>query len=89
MFKVFYYQICFVAVVGVALVSSSNTIYISQLINLLVISGDSVALKTYEATLEGYIESWVDRFRSNNEVCNILEAIWEEDKKYFPSLIKN
>lgn len=53
------------------------------------IAGETVALKTYEATLEGYIESWVDRFRSNNEICNVLEAIWEEDKKYFPSLIKN
>lgn len=53
------------------------------------ISGDTVALKTYEATLEGYIESWIERFRSHSQICDTLEAIWEEDKKYFPSLIEN
>lgn len=52
------------------------------------ISGDSVALKTYEATLNGYVESWVDRFRSNDGICDALEAIYEEDKKHFPSLVE-
>lgn len=61
-----------------------------ELIDLICwLTEETVALKTYEATLAGYIGSWVDRFRSNGDVCNILEAIWEEDKKYYPSLIKN
>lgn len=53
------------------------------------LQGDSVALKTYEASLGGYIESWVDRFRSNDGISDILEAIYEEDKKHFPSLVQN
>lgn len=53
------------------------------------LSGDSIGLKTYEASLNGYVESWVDRFRSNSEICDVLEAIHEEDKKYFPSLVEN
>lgn len=51
------------------------------------IADSTVSLKTYEATLNGYIESWIDRFRSQKQVCDILEAIWSEDKKYFPSLV--
>lgn len=69
---------------------NSNYNQFIWIINLFdLILDDSVALKTYEATLDGYIESWVDRFRSNDEVNSILEAIWDEDKKYYPSLIKN
>lgn len=48
---------------------------------------DAVALKTYEATSEGYIESCIDRFRSNDGVCNILESIWDENKKHYPTLV--
>lgn len=48
---------------------------------------ESVSLKTYESSLEGYIESWVDRFPTN-EASNILENIWQADKVYYPSLIK-
>lgn len=51
------------------------------------VTGESVTFKSYEATLEGYLESCADRFRSNQNVPNILEATWEENKKYFPSLI--
>lgn len=50
------------------------------------ISGETVSLKTYEATHEGYIQSWVDRFQGH-QVHEILENIWEDDKKYYPSLI--
>lgn len=53
------------------------------------ILGDSAALKTYEATSSGYIESWIDRFRPSNGICNDLEAIYEEDKQYFPTLTGN
>lgn len=51
------------------------------------VTGESVTFKSYEATLEGYLESCADRFRSNQNVPDILEATWEENKKYFPSLI--
>lgn len=50
------------------------------------LSDESVYLKSYEATLEGYIESWMDRFSSTN-VCDILELLWNEEKKHFPSTI--
>lgn len=51
--------------------------------------GKSAVLKTYAASFEGYIESVIDRFRSNSETCDILEAFWEENRKHFPSSISN
>lgn len=51
------------------------------------VNGDSVVFKSYEPTFDGYLESCTDRFRSNKNVPDILEAIWQEDKQYFPSLI--
>lgn len=56
---------------------------------ILFFSDDSVTLKSYESTLNGYIESCVDRFRSNDETCNILENVWEAEKQYFPTLVGN
>lgn len=50
--------------------------------------GETVAIRTYEPTFEGYIQSAVDRFQSNEEVCDILEAFWEENKKHFPSSVE-
>jgi dipeptidyl-peptidase-3 len=45
------------------------------------VAGDEVTLKTYEATHEGLIQSWVDRFQS--DIYVILEELWEKDQKYF------
>ena len=44
--------------------------------------GNEVTLKTYEATHEGLIQSWVDRFQSS-DIYVILEELWEKDQKYF------
>jgi hypothetical protein len=44
--------------------------------------GNDVTLKTYEATHEGLIQSWVDRFQSS-DIYVILEKLWEKDQKYF------
>lgn len=50
---------------------------------------DVVSLKTYAASFEGYLQSIVDRFQPNTDVYDALEAFWEENKKYFPSSMKN
>jgi dipeptidyl-peptidase-3 len=47
-----------------------------------VIEGDNVILKTYEATQEGLIQSWIDRY-SGNFVYESLEYCWKKDKPYF------
>jgi dipeptidyl-peptidase-3 len=44
--------------------------------------GDEVTLKTYEATHEGLIQSYVDRFQLS-DIDIILEEMWESDQKYF------
>jgi len=46
------------------------------------VAGNDVTLKTYEATHEGLIQSWVDRFQSS-DIYAILEELWEKDQKYF------
>jgi len=46
------------------------------------VKGDQVDLVTYDASHQGYIKSWVDRF-PNTDVDNMLVDIWEENKKYF------
>lgn len=50
---------------------------------------DVVSLKTYAASFEGYLESIVARFQPNTKVYEILEAFWEENKKYYPSSTEN
>ena len=45
-------------------------------------SDTKVTLKNYEATFEGLIQSWIDRFPSS-KIPNELIELWENDKKYF------
>ena len=43
-------------------------------------------LQSYEANLNGYIQSWVERF-SDDKIHKILETIYNNDEKYFTDLI--
>lgn len=46
------------------------------------VAGSGVTLKMYDATHEGLIQSWIDRFQSS-DIDVILEELWEKDQKYF------
>ena len=43
---------------------------------------NAVELKTYDSSLEGFINSWRERFQ-DTKIDDELEKIWESDKKYF------
>lgn len=49
------------------------------------LNGDSVQLKEYEATPEGHLESWLDRFDANaaKELEKVLLELWKKDKEHF------
>jgi len=44
--------------------------------------GKTVDLKKYDASLEGLITSWVERFPSTN-VDDLLEELWKKDAAHF------
>lgn len=50
------------------------------------LSGDDVTLKSYEATHEGLIQSWLDRFPSA-DVDAILEGLYEKDREHFKTSV--
>ncbi|XP_054707334.1 dipeptidyl peptidase 3-like [Uloborus diversus] len=47
-----------------------------------ILKDGKVHLKNYDSTLEGMIQSWVDRFQEL-DVTSILEEMWEKDKPHF------
>lgn len=48
------------------------------------LAGEKVHLKTYAPTAEGFVESWRERYSGDEPALqNIMEKIWENDKKYF------
>lgn len=49
---------------------------------------DDVILKSYESTFTGYLQSWLDRFPKDDILDDVLEEIWENDKKYFADLLE-
>lgn len=46
------------------------------------LTDDELVLKTYDATHEGLIQSFVERFQSS-DVDVILEELWEKDQKHY------
>lgn len=47
------------------------------------IKDNKVNLKTYKASAEGLIESWLDRFKDNQAILKSLLTLNEMDSKYF------
>ena len=52
---------------------------------LVVATGDKVELKSYEATPEGLIESYRDRF--SPEIEAPLMELWDKDAVHYPQAI--
>ncbi|XP_031625501.1 dipeptidyl peptidase 3-like [Contarinia nasturtii] len=50
--------------------------------------GGEVILKSYEPTLTGFIESCVDRFRSDDKILQIIEELWIDYRDYWPTLTR-
>lgn len=49
-----------------------------------VLNGEKVDLKKYEASAEGMIQSWMDRFVDDAQTLEqIIVTTWKEDKDYF------
>lgn len=51
--------------------------------NSVIEDGGDVKLKNYDATLEGLIQSWVDRFPKPDDIYDSLEHLAELEKPYF------
>lgn len=48
-----------------------------------IMSGETVELLEYDATPEGLIRSWNDRFDGESYIYQALEELWEKEKPYF------
>lgn len=54
--------------------------------NTVLAEGGAVELRSYEPTLDGFVQSWRERL-PGVEACDQLEAIWQADKEQYPDLV--
>ncbi|KAH3854367.1 dipeptidyl peptidase 3-like [Dreissena polymorpha] len=56
--------------------------------NTVIDEDDNVVLKSYEASPEGIVQSFMDRYLGSN-VDEIIEELWLQDRHHFDDTIKN